>query len=216
MRSDRLREWMEVRGLSQAELARRAKVSSATIQQLLNGSIKTTRSLRQIAAVLGVSPDWLEGIDGATPVDGVRKVAFSGDQETVNVAYLGSFRGRSHERDQSGIRFLTLSSYWLEYIADGLGPLDVSFCKLGTDEMSPTLSRGDDVCYRHSQEHDGMPDGIWFLSYNSIGLLRRVRPLRSGGFHLSADNPIIAPFDANTDEIEFGGKVLWQGRSLIA
>jgi phage repressor protein C with HTH and peptisase S24 domain len=207
---------MELKGLSQAELARRADVSPATIQQLLNGSSKTTRSLRKIAAVLEVSPDWLEGVKDATPVEGVKAVGFAGDRETVDVAYLGVFNGRPHERTQTGVRFLTISSYWLDNIADGLGPFDVSFCKLATDEMSPTLSRGDDVCYRHLQVHDGIPDGIWFLSYNDVGLLRRVRPLRSGGFYLSADNPIIAPFEAEAEEIEFGGKVIWQGRSLIA
>ncbi|WP_380787258.1 XRE family transcriptional regulator [Sphingomonas sp. R86521] len=216
MRADRLRECMALKGVSQAELARRANVSPAAIQQLLNGSSKTTRSLRTIAAALEVNPDWLEGLEGATPIVGLKVASFSNDRETVDVPYLGVFEGRSWERVQVGIRSLTLSSYWFADITDGLGPSDVSFCKLSTDEMSPTLSRGDDVCYRHSREHDGRPDGIWFLEYNEAALLRRVRSLRSGKYHLSADNPVIAPFEAEGQEIDFWGKVIWQGRSLAA
>ncbi len=214
MRPDRLREWMELKGLSQAELARRAAVSPAAIQQLLNGSSKTTRSLRKIAEALEVSPDWLEGVSDATTVEGVKLAQFPGDGEVVKVAYIGVFKGPPFDRKKAGLRFLSVSKYWLEHITDGLDALDVSFHQVATDEMSPTISRGDDVCYRHEHAHDGMPDGIWFLSYNGVGLLRRVRPAKGAGFYLSADNPIIAPFEARADEIEFGGKVLWQGRSL--
>lgn len=79
VKSDRLREMMKQRGLSQSELARRVGVAQATIYKLVSGTIYSTKHLHKIARELGTTPAYLSGeiddaLEGALPP--VRTVHF--------------------------------------------------------------------------------------------------------------------------------------------
>lgn len=62
---DRLIYARELRGLSQAELAKRCKCSQGTIGNVESGERETLRNLVMVARVLNVSADWL--FDGKGP-----------------------------------------------------------------------------------------------------------------------------------------------------
>lgn len=58
---DRIEERRKVVGLSQAELARRIGVRQSTINSLVNGNSRTSRSLLAIARELQTTPAYLTG-----------------------------------------------------------------------------------------------------------------------------------------------------------
>jgi transcriptional regulator with XRE-family HTH domain len=67
----RVKARREELGISQTVLAKRIGVSGPSLSQLESGKIKRSRRLNKLAAVLKVSPEWLEGsVDGkpAAPV----------------------------------------------------------------------------------------------------------------------------------------------------
>lgn len=214
MNSERLRSIMLARGFSQAELARRAKVSPATIQQLLNGSIRTTKALRNIAEAAGVTPDWLEGLAEESAPHDVKFLGKPEDTDTVGLAYIGLFSDISSERKVAGVNVLKISRYWFERIIPNRHPSNINFFQVSSNEMAPTFLKGDDLAFRHVDVHDGHPDGIWFIKYGETLILRRVRLIKEGIYLISADNPSFGSFEAAANQIEFQGKVVWHGHTL--
>jgi hypothetical protein len=172
--------------------------------------------LRKIAEAIEVSSAWLEGVEDSTPIDGVKLATFEGDGDVVNKPYLGAFKSPDGGSLKVGVRFLTLSKFWLDIITKGKPEADITFAQIRMSDMSPTIMKGDDVCYEHRKDHDGDPDGIWFVDFNSKYLLRRARPLSSGRYLLTADNPVLSPFEAAAEQLKFDGRIIWHGRSLIA
>lgn len=65
--SERLRHVRKLRGLSQAELARAAKISQSAISNYENASRRDSRSLLDLAAILKVNVVWLG--QGVGPMD---------------------------------------------------------------------------------------------------------------------------------------------------
>lgn len=62
--SERLRSQLEEKNLTQAELSRLAKVDRSLMTKYLKGTAyPKIDSLRRLAAVLYVSPEWLEGFN---------------------------------------------------------------------------------------------------------------------------------------------------------
>lgn len=57
----RVKARREELGISQTVLAKRIGVSGPSLSQLESGKIKRSRRLAKLAAVLKVSPEWLEG-----------------------------------------------------------------------------------------------------------------------------------------------------------
>lgn len=60
---ERLSKARTAKGLSQSELARKVGVKPQAIQAIEAGRVRTTRKLRELAAMLDKSPDWLMGFD---------------------------------------------------------------------------------------------------------------------------------------------------------
>lgn len=58
---ERLRAALDLRSMSQSDLARAVGVTQGAIHQMLTGSTKRTRYLEEIAHALGVSSAWLSG-----------------------------------------------------------------------------------------------------------------------------------------------------------
>jgi transcriptional regulator with XRE-family HTH domain len=66
--SRRLRQVLEVREMSQADLAKRANTSTGAVSQWLSGAKQPSReNIRTLAAVLQVDPQWLEYGSGLGP-----------------------------------------------------------------------------------------------------------------------------------------------------
>lgn len=65
--SSRLKKALEMKGMNQSELARRTGLTVVTISRYINLYREpTANALRKMCEVLGVSSDYLLGIDGET------------------------------------------------------------------------------------------------------------------------------------------------------
>lgn len=81
--ADRLKKAREKSGLTQSQLAQKAKVAQSTIANIENGIRKRPRELLKIAKVLNVSPEWLE--------NGIRLKIFTNALQKIDShEYLGS------------------------------------------------------------------------------------------------------------------------------
>ena len=67
---ERVEERRQAIGISQAELARRVGISQSTMNSLINGDARTSRSLHKIARELKTSPEYLSG-ETDDPTSGV-------------------------------------------------------------------------------------------------------------------------------------------------
>ncbi len=65
---DRLKIAREMRGLSQDDLAKKAKCSQSTIGNVESGARESLRNLIPVARALQVSPDWLYDGRGPAPI----------------------------------------------------------------------------------------------------------------------------------------------------
>lgn len=66
---ERIKRLMESKGLSQAELARRAEIDKSTLSNILSGTrtAPTVETLRRLAGALGTTIEHLRGIDNTKP-----------------------------------------------------------------------------------------------------------------------------------------------------
>jgi transcriptional regulator with XRE-family HTH domain len=64
MQTPRLRYWRDYRALTLHELAAKAGVAYRTVWRLENGYPAEARTVRKLAAALGVEPHQLQGLDG--------------------------------------------------------------------------------------------------------------------------------------------------------
>lgn len=211
----RLRSEMQRQGLSQALLASSVGASPAAIQQILNGKTRHTRLASKIARTLGVSLDWLEGED----VEPERKIRVTSKEEDLHPSVFLYF-GDNDDQNASEVidqRILVMSSYWANDIFGTANENnEVIIYRVGTREMAPTILPGDDVAIRGDDSYDGSPDSIWFFQHNERTFVRRLAPAKSGMLTCSADNPAFPPFEVPADQIVVRGRVVWQGRSLLA
>ena len=82
------------------------------------------------------------------------------------------------------------------------------------DSMQPTLLDGDIVLIDTSQKSINKQDRIWCVSYGELGMIKRVRKLPDGGYHILSDNPSVLPIKAYDDEMFVIGRVIWIGRRM--
>lgn len=62
--AQRIRKVRKERGYTQTQLALEANISQGAIWQIENGEVAKSRHIESIAAILGVTPGWLEYGDG--------------------------------------------------------------------------------------------------------------------------------------------------------
>lgn len=214
MLRERVKLAMERLKMSQAELAKRAGVSPAAIQQILNGKTKRTRALPEIAEALGVSEEWLSGKSATSSRLFVSK--FSDEEyNAFPIPYFKPTANPIFPTEPNTLAAVFVASIdWLESIAIGGNLSKLMMVRVGDSKMSPTLQQGDDILAQFGETYDGDPDGIWVINHQSAWLVRRVRRLTQGGYMLSADNPAYPSIEVADADVQIVAKVLWQGRRL--
>ena len=95
----RIRETMQQRGLSGAELARRLGVSQPTIHAWVNGAHGLRRqNIRRLAVELGVDPAWLEF--------GAEREAEARAADAAELAFLRLYRDLDDEGQAAVLRLM--------------------------------------------------------------------------------------------------------------
>jgi transcriptional regulator with XRE-family HTH domain len=82
---ERISERLQVLGMSQAELARRVGIRQSTINSLINGPSRTSRSLVKIARELETTPAYLIGDSDDPSLDLVEPTLSSRDREILDL-----------------------------------------------------------------------------------------------------------------------------------
>lgn len=212
---ERLVAALKARDMSQAALARAVGLSSTMINKLARGEARDSAHIYAIAKALNVSPEYLSGDsedlgDATGAPDGPPPQPDFDDGEIVEIMELdlgfgmggGSYldlpvkeKGRKIARDW--LRLYSSSPATRIFIARGIG-----------DSMAPTIQNDDVVIIDTAQNLVGLGDQIWAVSYGNFGLIKRLRPLPSGGIKIMSDNPNVESEIAYDGELHPIGKVV--------
>ena len=217
---DRIRARLEALNISQAELARRVKVSQPTMNALVNGKATGSKHLHTIAAELETSPAWLAGeTDDPSPV-APRLSAVEALADELDLAMLPEFDigysmggGASMEErfEQKGV--VPFARTWLRSMMGG-SIHDLFVARGDGDSMEPTLKDGDIVLIDTSQQAIRSQDRIWAVMYGDLGMIKRVRRTPNGSYLLMSDNPNVPPVECFDGEMTVIGRVCWIGRRI--
>lgn len=216
---DRIEERLKRLGMSQAELARRVKVSQPTINALIRGNNVGSKHLHRIAAELETSPAYLAGeTDDDAPVS-VAPSALDALAEKMDLAVvpeleLGYSMGPGSVLDQYEQRgVVPFQRAWLRSMMRG-SIADLFVARGEGDSMQPTLLDGDIVLIDTSQKDIRQQDRIWAVSYGDLGMIKRVRRSPRGTYQLLSDNPAVPPIECADEEMHVVGRVIWIGRRI--
>lgn len=217
--SERIADRLTALGISQAELARRVKVSQPTINALIRGGATGSKHLHRIASELETSPAYLLGeTDDPAPV-APRQSAIDALADEMDLAFLPevdigySMGGGSviEAYEQTGV--VPFSRTWLRSVMTGtVGDLFVA--RGDGDSMEPTLKDGDIVLIDTAQKTIRHQDRIWAVAYGELGMIKRVRRTPAGTYLLLSDNHTVPPVECHDEEMQVIGRVCWIGRRI--
>jgi phage repressor protein C with HTH and peptisase S24 domain len=215
----RIEERLKTLKMSQAELARRVRVSQPTINSLIRGDSAGTKHLHRIAAELETSPAWLTGeTEDDAPIavapSAIDALADKYDLAVIPELELGYSMGGGAIFDQYEHRgVVPFQRSWLRTIMRG-SFADLFVARGEGDSMQPTLLDGDIVLIDTAQRDIRQQDRIWAISYGDLGMIKRVRRLPGGAYLLLSDNPTVPPVECADDEMFVVGRVIWIGRRI--
>lgn len=235
--ADRLRGLLDLRDISQSELARRVGISQSAIHKLVSGHGQGSKYIHRIAEELGTTPGYLtrdsnvleppEGTvayqnhlkfiaaeNTASVSRGLRgdKRQFRGaaDEDTVKVAEINPRFGLGGAfMDEHAVpEMRTFSRAWLRQITKS--PPDQLYWARGRgDSMEPAISDGD-VCLidRTETSPERFGDTYWAIAYGQAGMIKRLRPMPDGSVKILSNNPHVPPETAYEGELHVFGRVV--------
>lgn len=216
---ERIEERLLALGISQAELARRVKISQPTINALIKGNATGSKHLHRIAAELETSPAYLANeTDDSAPV-APRTSAIEALVKELDLAILPeldigySMGGGTIQETYEQTGVVPFSRSWLRTMMTG--SVDDLFVARGDgDSMEPTLKDGDIVLIDRAQQMIRHQDRIWAVAYGDLGMIKRVRRTPAGSYLLMSDNKTVSPIECNDGEMHVIGRVCWIGRKI--
>ena len=215
----RISERLAILKMSQAELARRVKISQPTINALIHGDSSSSKHLHRIAAELQTSAAYLAGEtddDAPTTIapSALEALAEKLDLAIVPELEIGYSMGSGAIFDQyehKGV--VPFQRAWLRSMMRG-ALADLFVARGEGDSMQPTILDGDIVLIDTAQRDVRQQDRIWALSYGDLGLIKRVRRLPTGAYQLISDNDTVRPIECSDEEMHVVGRVIWIGRRI--
>lgn len=225
----RLDALIKVRGSSQSAIARALGISQPSVGRLISGETRETGKLLELARELRTSPEYLVGevddpelMSSLAPAIGNEKPSPAKaasleviepddeDDEIVEIEELdlafgmggGSYldlpvKAKPRKFTRGWLRLFTQAPPVRIKIAQGIG-----------DSMAPTIQNADLVIIDTADRRVMMGDQIWAVAYGETGLIKRLRPMPSGGVKIMSDNPLIGDEIAYDGELHVVGKVV--------
>lgn len=207
-------------GMSQAELARRVKITQPSINHLIRKGAGGSAHLHKIARELETTPEYLTGEtdNPSASVVGDARHAFRGFEPASGLsprAELVPVR----EIDLTlgfGATYLDVpvtetvrhfSRDWIRQYTKA-SPEHLMFAQGVGDSMFPTLLDSDLLLIDCSQQTLTMSDKIWAVAYADCGSVKRLRPLPGGGVQMLADNSSVPDAVAYDGELHILGRVV--------
>ena len=198
---DRIRVALKEANISQHELARKCKITHATVSQWLAGNVKTIRSdtALKVSQVLKVDLTWLLTGKGNKNPQFVNVAALQNTENTsplvdvplyiISSSYKENrrvfmFQQVSNDKDPFVIQ---INEKW--FLSKDINPSNCVFIKTPSDTMLPSIGLEDYVLIDRSSI-EIKNNGIYLLSSDYLDLaLYRVSRQLSGDILVSADNP---------------------------
>ena len=234
--ADRLRGLLDLRDISQSELARRVGISQSAIHKLVSGHGQGSKYIHRIAEELGTTPGYLTRDSNVLePPEGTvayqNHLKFIAAENTASVAghrLLGDKRQRRGAADDTvevaeidprfglGGAFMdehavpemrTFSRAWLRQITKS--PPDQLYWARGRgDSMEPTIGDGEIVLIDRTQQSIRDADLVWAFAWGDVGAIKRLRPMPDGSVRILSDNPAVPPDVAHDGELHIFGRVV--------
>ena len=228
--AERLQRAMSIAGLNQTALAERVGVSQAAIQKLTSGKAKSSTKIVEIAAGLGVRPEWLSEERGPMKdeIDTQRRESNIGpeekwgtistwDQNTplpadeVEVPFLRDIElaagdGSFSDEDFNGFK-LRFSKATLRRVgADTSGSGVLCFPAHG-DSMEPVIPDGTTVAVDTNNKR--VIDGkLYAINQGGLKRIKQLYRMPGGKLIIHSFNRE-ADEEADESEVEIIGKVFW-------
>lgn len=217
MIGERLRERMEARDISQAELARRVGVSQPSIHALLTRNKTGSRNLAEIARVLGTTPEYLSGKtddphEGALPVPTPELIAEQLDLVAIAEIDQDYGMGGTFISDYVEEQRHYFPRLWIESITSA-PPSMLTVARGKGDSMDPTIRDRDIVLIDRSRRRLDEQDAIWALAVGEIGMIKRLRA-RGQSIVIKSDNQNVGDEVVSGDEVTLVGRVVFIGRRV--
>lgn len=207
---ERINWAMNQRQLERKDLAKKLRVSTMAIGDLINNKTKKPRNILELAEILGVDAKWLQSGDGELPEI---STALS-PSELIDTQHDGRHKHRIDYLDVRAAAGLTgfensdypevISSLYLtdEGMLQIIGKKNangICIVNVPTDSMEPTIRKGD-IVFIDTKINAYNGDGIYAFTIDGALFIKRVQKLVGGGYRLHSDNKDYDPQDI-TDEI---------------
>lgn len=217
IRSDRVRELLLAKGISQSELARRVSVTQSAIAKIVSSNPSGSSHLHKIARELGTSPAYLSGetddpTEGAVPVPTLESIAEHFDLVPLVEVDISYGMGAAFMDDAPVVTVRQFPKEWLASIT--ASPSSSLFIARGRgSSMEPTLRDGDMLIIDRSERQVRDQDELWAFTIGEIGMIKRLR-VRGEKVTILSDSTLIPEDYAHPDEINVVGRVVFIGRRM--
>ena len=187
-----------------ASLGRETGIPTRTLSDYSRGKLPRADKAVAIAKALNRSVEWLFGEvergDGPADLVAIHE---------IDLAYGLGGAYADGEVESSVLHF---PRAWLETITR-TPPTMLTFARGRGDSMQPTILDGDIVLLDRSMNRVFEQDAIWALTVGEIAMIKRLR-MRGGRVHMLSDNDRIPPDDADVEDVNIVGRVIFIGRRI--
>lgn len=180
--------------LSQAALAKRAKVSQGTVAQIELGLNQGSGKIVDLAAALGVSPEWL--LYGKNPPQNFQK--------NNRIEQINDYIGTADSNSALKIKYIQKQHWDVDYI---------EFIQAADESMSPTITIFDDVVFNRLET--SLHENAIFVIKRASGsvIIRRAIMGADQKWIYRSDNldkTRYSDISANIGDVVLG-RVIWRG-----
>lgn len=237
---DRIREFRESTGLSQAAFASKYGVTKSSYQKYELGLIQPGADAIEKLLAAGVNANWLltgEGpmllgdqASGTYPTHQPREhavnqtpAAYSVGEDAgyVEVPFLEEVRAAAGHGAVVGAEHvsnaLKFNESWLRQ-EFGVNPASLVVITVAGNSMEPTMRSGDLILIDTSVTRFNMDGAIYVMRDGDMLIVKRVCTLFGGGIEIVSDNPAFERIKMTADELSTAnfsviGRVIWGGKS---
>lgn len=216
--ASRVKYRMNELGMNPAQVSKAAGFAPTFVRDLIEGRKKSVRadSLKSIAEVLGVTPEWLNGAGALQRSGGAIEPNRSTDEiQTIPIFDIDASAGHGTFAEDGGVLgYQPFRSQQLTRLTSS--PLSrLAVIMVRGDSMDPTLANQDHVLVDTTVNRVGR-DGIYILALEDELLVKRCWvDLDTGAIVVKSDNPQYGTQTVtDKDRLDIKGRVIWIGRAL--
>ena len=207
---ERINWAMNQRQLERKDLAKKLRVSTMAIGDLINNKTKKPRNILELAEILGVDAKWLQSGEGELPeistalspselIDTQHDGRHKHRIDYLDVRAAAGLTGFENSDYPEIVSSLFLSDEGLLQIIGRKSAAGIKIVNVPTDSMEPTIRKSDWVLLDTNIDYYN-GDGIYAFAIDDALFIKRIQKLVGGGYRLHSDNKDYDPQDI-TDEI---------------